>query len=91
MRTFFHDISSVVFVIWKVFVCVSFKASKTHVTLKIAKRGSNFDTNPRGSKRQNSRVHTFTYSAVATSFTSDAGVFAGHLAYFMRQKWTTQI
>ena len=26
-------------------MCVSFKASKAHVTLKIAKRGSNFDTN----------------------------------------------
>ena len=72
-------------------MCVSFKASKAHVTLKIAKLESNFDTNPRGRKRQNSRVHTFTYSAVATSFTSDAGVFAGQLAYFMRQKWTTQI
>ena len=72
-------------------MCISFKVSKAHVTLKIAKRGSNFDTNPRGSKRQNSRVHTFTYLAVATSFTSDAGVFAGQLAYFMRQKWTTQI
>ena len=67
-------------------MCVSFKASKAHVTLKIAKRGSNFDTNPRGSKMQNSRVHTFTYSAVATSFTSDAGVFAGQLAYFFWDK-----